>query len=155
MSRLACALLAAFACGSVFAQPFSTLEERMNGREFREAGLEKLSPEELAALNAWLQREFSGALPAQSAAPQAVDNYGFSESRSEGTIFSPVVGTFTGWVRGTKITLENGQVWEVVDPDRFSIRVENAVARIRPGLLGAYFLRIEGYNTQTRVKRIR
>lgn len=126
----------------------------MNGREFREAGLEKLSAEELAALNAWLQKEFSGTAATATLAP-AQDTYGLSQTREEGVIFSPVVGGFDGWVKGTRITLENGQVWEVTDPDRFSARVENAVARVRPGLLGAYFIRIEGYNSETRVRRVR
>lgn len=154
MSRIACVLFAALACGSVLAQSFSTLEERMNGREFREAGLEKLSPEELAALNAWLQREF-GSAAAAPAPSEPFDTYGLRDIREEGSLSSAVVGTFTGWVKGTQITLANGQVWEVVDPDKFSVRVENAVANIRPGVFGAYFIRIEGYNSQTRVKRIR
>src|SRR3546814_11473862 len=39
----------------VAAQQFSSLEERMTYNEFRAAGLEKLSADELAAPNTWLR----------------------------------------------------------------------------------------------------
>ena len=44
-------------CGiSVLAQErFSSVEERMTGKEFKASGLDKLSDEELAALNSWLR----------------------------------------------------------------------------------------------------
>jgi len=153
MPRLFILLLIAFLSSPLGAQNFSTLEERMSGKEFRDAGLEKLSPEELAALNAWLQREISGAVSAV-APPSLPDRTGFRESPGEGLV-SRVAGEFNGWVKGTRITLENGQVWEVTDPDRFVAKVPDAVVRIRPGAFGAWFLSVEGYNSQTRVKRIR
>ena len=37
------------------ADGFSTLEERMSGKEFKETGLGKLTDAELAALNDWLR----------------------------------------------------------------------------------------------------
>ena len=36
-------------------EAFSTLEEQMTGKEFMDSGLNKLTPEELAVLNDWLQ----------------------------------------------------------------------------------------------------
>jgi hypothetical protein len=135
------------------AQEFSSLEERMSAREFREAGLDKLSAEELAALNAWLQRELGGM--AASTPAQPVDRTGFRDSTIGVEVVSRVVGEFNGWVKGTRFTLENGQVWEVVDPDRFTAKVPNATVRIRPGSFGSWFISVEGYNSQTRVKRIR
>lgn len=153
MPRILLLLLFVLLSGAVSAQSFSTLEERMSGREFRESGLEKLSPEELAALNAWLQREISGAV-AQVIPPPPPDRTGF-ESVTGNAFTSKLVGDFNGWVKGTRFTLENGHVWEVVDPDRFSAKVSNAVMRIRPGAFGAWFISVEGFNSQTRVKRIR
>ena len=53
LTLAACALLAS---GAALAQQgFSTIEERMTGKEFTETGLTKLSPEELDALNEWLR----------------------------------------------------------------------------------------------------
>ena len=41
---------------SAFAQEsFSSVEERMTGREFKETGLSKLTDSELEALNKWLR----------------------------------------------------------------------------------------------------
>ena len=48
-------LLVCLAGGSLAAAPFSTLEERMSQSEFKAAGLERLSPEELKSLNDWLR----------------------------------------------------------------------------------------------------
>ncbi len=153
MLRIACLLLVALLSGPVSAQTFSTLEERMSGKEFRETGLEKLTPEELAALNAWLQTEISGVV-SSAVPPQPPDRTGFREAQGNAFVTS-VVGEFTGWKKGTRLTLENGQVWEVVDPDYFSVSLQNPTVRIRPGALGAWFVSVEGYNSQTRVKRIR
>lgn len=98
----AAALIAALTvCGALYAdQPFSSLEERMTAREFREAGLDKLSPEELAALNRWI-RERSLAegeaveLRRQQAGP-AGDRRGFDDG-DRSTIRSRIKGPFTGW----------------------------------------------------------
>ena len=49
---LACLFTAAAGAQAQTAAP--TLEERMSQAEFRAAGLDKLSPEELASLNAWI-----------------------------------------------------------------------------------------------------
>ena len=57
-------VLLAFAAGSASAQEFSSLEERMSAKEFKEAGLDKLTPEELARLNAWLGQEVGEGKPA-------------------------------------------------------------------------------------------
>ncbi len=154
MSRLACALLAALACGALPAQSFSTLEERMSGREFREAGLEKLSSAELSALNAWLQRELGRSGQGPAPASTAPDRTGF-QGGPEGEVVSTIPGEFTGWSRGTRFELENGQVWEVTDGGSFVARLSNPTVRIRPGSFGSFFLSVPGYNTQARVKRIR
>lgn len=125
----------------------------MSGKEFRETGLEKLTPEELAALNAWLQAEIGGVV-SSAVPPQAPDLTGFNQAQGN-PLSSRVVGEFKGWVKGTRLTLENGQVWEVVDPDRFVVNLVNPSVRIRPGSFGSWFVSVEGYNRQTRVKRIR
>ena len=54
ISRVALILLAAATCAGA-QTPSSTLEERMSQAEFRAAGLDKLSPQELAQLNSWLE----------------------------------------------------------------------------------------------------
>lgn len=137
---------------------FSTIEERMNGQEFAGAGLDKLSADELARLNDWLRANW----PSQSAAtpyPAMADSRGLSEpAASRDAIVSRLQGEFTGWHSRSVFNLENGMVWEAaggtITP--LSTRpIENPTVIIEPALLGAWLLRIEGYNATLRVKRVK
>ena len=56
-------------CAANASNSFSTLEERMSGKEFKETGIVKLTDEELAALNAWLRRHSVATLENASARP--------------------------------------------------------------------------------------
>jgi len=137
------------------ASSFSTLEERMSAAEFREAGLEKLSAEELAALNAWLSKQGTGGGPAAS----TEDRRGLREAStaaSNGPIRSRLVGESTGWTYGTVFRLENGQVWRSVDRDSelSGIRVSNPAVEIRQGVMGTWRLKFADYNTAARVERV-
>ncbi len=146
-------------------QAFSSLEERMTGREFRETGLYKLDEEELAALNRWIrQRSLAEgevgtvAAPGTAAAAEETrDTRGLRESSgSREPIRSRIVGTFDGWRGSTEFELENGMVWRQAEVGTFAISpVENPEVRIQPGMFGAWRLRVEGYNSQVRVERIR
>ncbi len=146
-------------------QSFSSLEERMTGREFRETGLHKLSDEELAALNRWIRQRSlaegevaSHEGPGTDAAAAATsDDRGLRSSGGDReTIHSRIVGNFTGWRGGTEFELENGMVWRQIGGGTFRIPAEdNPRVEIRPGVFGSWRLRVEGYNTQVRVERIR
>lgn len=70
---------------------------------------------------------------------------------------STVAGPFKGWKgKGDRITLANGQVWEVSDSGtRLSVSLENPTVTIERGMLDAWFLRVDGYNARARVKRIK
>jgi hypothetical protein len=156
MRRLIVVALVLFslAGGTALAQQFSTLEERMTHAEFKAAGLEKLTPEELAALNTWLSGKASGAV----AATPAQDTRGFEgrESSVE-SVVSTIPGTFRGWRgAGDRFTLANGQVWEATSgTGRFSVKIENPTVTIEKGLFSAWYLRVEGYNARAGVKRIK
>ena len=163
MRRMLLPALLAFAltAGTAAAQEFSSLEERMSAKEFREAGLDKLTPEELARLNAWLagrmQAQAQAAAPAAPSVPD--DRRGFRDNDDDegGDIVSSIAGTFRGWSKlGDRFVLTNGQVWEVTDaPTKFSVSVENPTVRIEPGMFNAWYLSIGGYNSRVKVKRIR
>jgi hypothetical protein len=138
------------------ATSFSTLEERMSAAEFRSAGLEKLSAEELAALNAWLSK--NGTSRGSLAAPMD-DRRGLREApspQSNGPINSRLVGESSGWSYGTVFRLENGQVWRSVDRDSelSGIRLTNPAVEIRQGVMGTWRLKFADYNTATRVERV-
>ncbi len=170
MNKILLALLATLFAQTVLAQTsFSSLEEQMTGKDFEAAGLEKLTPDELAALNAWIRsrslatldapKPGSGAVYTGSAATQSGDTRGFETEQARNadrsTITSRIVGTFTGWDGQTVFTLENGMIWEQADKDKFYVKaVENPVVTIEPGAFRTWKLSVEGYASDCRVERI-
>lgn len=156
------ALCLMFAPAALLAQEFSSLEERMSYNDFKAAGLDKLSPEELQRLNEWLRQRASATLAAPSA-PAAVaqeasgDQRGLRLPEERGkTIVSRIPGEFRGWSGQTRFTLENGQVWESL-PENSSLTVKlvDPVVRIEPGFFGSWSLKVDGYNASAKVRRIK
>ena len=153
------------------ADSFSTLEERMSGKEYKETGLVKLTPDELAALNDWLRRhsvatlENASARPASSAAVSAdstKDMRGFenqpkSKEPEDKVIHGTIIGTFSGWnSKGTLFKLTNGMVWQQAENDTFFTQpVENAEITIKKGFMGNWRLSMDGHASAVGVKRIR
>lgn len=160
MRRLSVVALVLFSlvAGSALAQQFSTLEERMTYAEFKGAGLEKLTPEELAALNSWLANKASTTVAGTVGATPAKDMRGF-EGREGSTedVVSTIPGPFRGWKGpGDRFTLANGQVWVVTGgTSRFNVSLENPTVTIEKGMLSAWYLRVEGYNARAGVKRVK
>jgi hypothetical protein len=112
------------------------VQEMMSPDEFRAAGLNKLSSEELQKLNAWLQgyREAAEKKATARASRTKLD-----------LLVSRVDGTFNGLTGRTVIRLEDGTVWKQANADdRFRPRVTDhpAVAVIH-GIFG-YKMQIEG-----------
>lgn len=157
-----CAALLIAASGAATAQQAPPLQEQMTTDEFRSAGLDKLSPAELAALNTWLERrvgvETAAAVEqAREEGRRAVveENRGFFHFGSQEPIESTIAGEFTGFGKGRRYTLANGQVWEQTDNARLAgVRRQDVGVRIRPGALGAWWLQVDGYNTSARVQRV-
>jgi len=145
------------------ADSFSTLEERMSGKEFRETGLEKLTDEELAALNAWVRSHSVATLDNAVYRPggSAPDDRGFEHSSGQKSpygkvINSSIVGAFDGWSGDkTEFILANGMVWKQAERDSFYIKaVENPEIVIEKGMLNSWRLRVVGYNKAVLVRRI-
>lgn len=141
----------------------STLEEQMSQQEFEQAGLDKLSSEELNYLNQWLRSRNAApkaAAPArnvESSAPApAEDKMGFKprpEDRT--TIVSRIDGEFSGWSGRTTFKLQNGQVWRQVDGKSFPHNSTNPEVRIEPKSFGTWKMYVEGLNRSVKVKRIK
>lgn len=156
MLRFAPLLIALLFSSAAAADSFSSVEERMSAAEFKAAGLDKLSDAELRALNEWLRGERA---PAPAASPANEDRRGlYTPSYSSGDkIISRIAGEFRGW-RGSKttFTLENGQVWQSTDPSAtFSVKLDSPTVTISPGMLDAWFLKVDGYSSTVRVRRIK
>ena len=83
-------------------------------------------------------------------------NRGFFDFGSTEAIESSIVGEFNGFAKGRKYTLENGQVWEQIEPATLAgVRKTNPEVTIKPGIINNWFLKIEGYNTAAKVRRIK
>lgn len=139
------------------------VEEQMSPEEFNAAGLGKLTPQELAALNAWLQRKVGQetAKAVETAREEGREevvrkNRGFFDFGTTEPIESNIVGEFRGFAKGRTYTLANGQVWEQVESASLAgVRRDSPKVSIKPGLLGNWFMKLEGYNTAAKVRRIK
>lgn len=166
MKRALVLLCLVLACDSVRSQErFSSVEERMTGQEFTAAGLDKLTDEELAALNRWLRDHSVATLDtsavrgngAGAAVLGAVaDKRGFEGAdTNKDTIVSPLVGEFRGWDGETIFQLSNGMVWKQDEADSFFVStLEDPVVTIEAGFFNTWRLSVEGYNKSVKVKRI-
>ena len=156
------------------ADDFSTVEERMSGKEFKETGLGKLSDAELAALNDWLRRHSVATLENASARPAAGaavagaaagtdgarDMRGL-EGQSKGNkeddvIKSTIVGSFSGWKEeGEFFKLANGMIWQMSEQDTFYMPPrDNPEVTVTKGFMNSWSLSVVGYNSKVSVKRI-
>lgn len=152
------------------ADEFSTLEERMSGKEFKETGLGKLTTAELSALNDWLRRHSVATLENASARPgsnAAVASAGSTEdlrgfpnqpkgNSEDDIIHSTIVGTFEGWEKkGTLFKLANGMIWQMTEDDSFNIPpVENPQIEIKKGFMKKWKLSLLGHKSKVSVTRI-
>ncbi len=91
---------------------FPGVQKAMSAKSFTDAGLNKLSPEELARLNEFIAGYANS--KSQEAANVAVDRaVKDNKIASQPQIIeSRIVGRFTGYNGRTSFTLENGQVWK-------------------------------------------
>jgi hypothetical protein len=165
-----CALLVLLACSTplAFAQVSSSvpqasqppIQQQMTPEEFKAAGLDKLSADELARLNAWLGRTID--TQAAKAAAEAKDkvvreNRGFLSFGSDEPIVAHLPGEFRGFAKGRVYTLDNGQVWQQVgDEDLPGVRLTDPEVRINPSVIGnTWYMKVGRYNTRARVQRIK
>jgi hypothetical protein len=149
----------------IAAEGFSSLEEQMSGKEFTASGLEKLTPEELDALNHWIRNHSVATLdqPKSGSTTVAggaeVDERGFKNKKDSEEDRSPIAtrikGSFTGWDGHTVFALENGMIWEQADQEKFYTKeVQNPEITITPGLFGTWRLSMVGHNSACRVERV-
>lgn len=157
MVRFACfALSLVLGASVVGAADFSSLEERMSGEEFDAAGLQNLSPEQLARLNDWLRANWPATPSASTPYPANADTRGLSElSTPRDEIVARIDGEFRGWSSNSVFRLDNGMVWEASGAGSLVVpAMTNPQVTIEPAFMGSWLLRVEGYNATIRVKRV-
>src|SRR5215211_31245 len=117
-----------------------SIKEMMSPDEFKAAGLNKLSADEIQRLDAWLQgyRQVTEQAAEKKATARA------SRTKMD-LIVSRVDGTFNGLTGRTIIRLEDGTVWKQANADdRYRSRVtDHPAAAVIHGVFG-YKMRLEG-----------
>jgi hypothetical protein len=117
-----------------------SIKEMMSPEEFKAAGLDKLSADEIQRLDAWLQgyRQVTEQAAEKKATARA------SRTKMD-LIVSRVDGTFNGLTGRTIIRLEDGTVWKQANADdRYRARVtDHPAAAVIHGVFG-YKMRLEG-----------
>lgn len=149
----------ALACGFA-AHAAPPIQQQMSPEEFRAAGLEKLSAEELARLNTWLGRtiESETAKAATEAKRKLVEeNRGFFNFGSTEPVRSTLVGEFRGFGKGRTYTLANGQVWKQVDEAVLvGARLGNPKVVVNPSIAGnVWYMSVGSYGTRAKVLRVK
>jgi hypothetical protein len=157
---IACAAPLAFAQEAPTQASQQAIQQQMTPEEFKAAGLDKLSPDELARLNAWLGRTIdTQTAKAAANAKQEVEheNRGFFNFGSEEPIVAHLAGEFRSFGKGKSYTLDNGQVWQQIDDAELVVRpLTNPEVRIKPAMVGnSWYMSVGKYNSRAQVRRIK
>jgi hypothetical protein len=160
-----------FVAGAALAAEGSLRE--LPAERFAAAGLHKLTAEELAQLEAVIAERVAAqakAAPAETrSAPATAPSSGpgwlralltlqETSEKPDGAeaIESRLVGDYDGWTGRTNFKLENGQIWQQAGSAQ---RVDNRRAapkvKVYPGMMGAYWLEVEGVRERVKVKPVK
>jgi hypothetical protein len=139
-------------CLGAHAQDTASLQQRMSSAEFKAAGLDKLSPEELARLDQWLAAHPVVKTRMVSSSGKPVF---YADSAKRQKITAHIAGHFGGWQGVSQLTLDNGQVWKQVGSDKPECMTsDNPVVKIKPTLFGGWLMFVDGCNGDSHVERV-
>jgi hypothetical protein len=164
-------LLAALSIGTTAsaadAPDFDVLKS-MSVADFRASGLDKLSDAQIKALDAWFadyqRQHVLTCNGAGSAAPVAAPDLAAAAAPpapATSTVdafpmTAHIAGEFHGWSGSTRVTLDDGQVWEQMDDATVTAgRMTNPKVTITRGLLNSFYMSVEGVTDTVQVKRIK
>ena len=162
-------ILTCLAAAPLMAQAgFPGLQAILTPAEWKRAGLDRLTPDQIGVIDAALIRHQAatnaainpgspeapaGATPAEAALHRARywENFGrakVSDWRNE----PPMKAKVTGWQGANRFALDTGQVWEGLEPIPFELPGESVVIEARP--LGGFVLRRGEDSMAVRVRRV-
>lgn len=137
----------------VLAQQLPPLRERMSAADFRAAGLDKLTPQQLQFLEQWLRAHRQVKVEHVTASGQPVF---YPDNRPRGKVSTRLIGHFSGWQGHTEFTLDNGQIWKQAESGAYSCPgVDNPEVTIKPMLFGSWLMYVHGCNQGVRVERVK
>jgi len=144
-------IVALVIAGFASAANFSSLEERMSQAEFHATGLDKLSPDELKALNDWLNTHIATKTTyvTQTGAPVF-----YPKSSDREVVESRIDGKFSGWYGKNVFKLENGQEWTQAESGTMTTgNYDHPKVKIKPMLVGSWLMYVEACGCSVRVDR--
>ena len=148
---LSAALAVLIAAMPAMAQQFSSLEERMSAADFRAAGLDTLTPQQLQFLDDWLRTHEQTKMVSASGGPVF-----YPDSQPRDKFTTHLVGNFSGWGGHSVFTLDNGQVWKQAESGAYSCPdVDDPEVTIKPMILGSWLMYVQGCNQSVRVERVK
>ena len=151
---LSCLLVASLCTVAAHAQQASaSLQQRMSSDEFRAAGLDKLSPQELHNLDEWLRTHAKTTTKMVSPSGKPVF-YANDDKREK--INARIKGHFQGWSGHDEYVLDNGQAWKQVGSDEVSCMTSDSPkTKVKPSLMCNWLMYVSGCNGSVHVERVR
>ena len=107
--------------------------------------------------------EAAAATTATATANEAATDANFGAEalrRKEITAASPqqlqarVVGTVDSLFRGSRLKLDNGQVWQYLDSRELLLDLRDPAVTIERNFIGSYWMHFDGHRTSIKVRRI-
>jgi len=145
---VAIGLLAKSAHGEADAE--SQLRAMMGVESFAAAGLHKLEPGELQALQRWLEGRQAVRGPRLNTAP----GIAMPVEELPDEVRATIEGPFTGWSGKTYFALDNGQIWQQRNPGRHEYEGADVAVRIYKNSLGFHVLQIVETGRTIGVRRV-
>jgi hypothetical protein len=152
--------------------PFPGLKVIMTPEEYSRAGLDALTPDQIGVIDAAIIRHYIGTV--NMAASQQAEQYtqeavteavtkeknaswlshvGLPSFGGDWKNQPSIKAVCTGWATGNSFKLDNGQVWEGVEPLRMELTNKDIEIQPRPN--GGFDLYVNGKNTAMRVIRVK
>jgi|TARA_B110000503_G_C6973587_1_gene340192 hypothetical protein len=144
-----CLLLVTQTAGAAaLGEEFPGVEALMSQDEQDQTGVSELSTAQVRALNDWLIRYTA------EDAPKLIDNNPEVQRVRDEPIRSRIIGSFQGWRGKTRVTLENGQVWQQRLANKWYIKLENPEVEIRKTFFGYYEMTFIAHGRTMGVARV-
>lgn len=132
-------------------QRYVPIEQRLSPEQLQSTGLDRLSAQQLQLLNGLLGDEQA---MVEARAETSTRNR-LADGPGRQPVEAAIKGEFRGWVPGRVIELENGQRWRVTEGELHVRKtVAHAKATVSPGLVGGWYLQVEGHSPRAKVQRL-
>ncbi len=168
MKQYASAIILTLCSNGVAASEPPTIESNMSARDFQQAGLNKLTVAELELLNAWLNANGqklqvlavpsvpAAAVPNPAAAPSPPRSGAAiraeQQENERQALDVEIVEVRTLSSGKLLFKLSNGELWRQTGDSRKRVRTTPVAARLEPGAIGSWRLKVDGINRGFRVR---